>query len=164
MKFKVQADKGWQDTGYKPGAQSGPYIIIRASGDWHCRPGSIGARDANGRKPNSTLYIDSSSEGNTNYPLHEEGARIGMLIGKIGEEGDPFAVGDFRRIDHRNIPSDVSLFLRMNDNDDGLSDNSGSLDVEFSIGSGDTSRDHLVVPGYRGRSTGYKMAKGQKEY
>jgi hypothetical protein len=103
----VYAYRQWQSTGLILNA--GESIVVRASGQWQYSP-LIGL---NGPEGGSGYAAPS-------YPLtHAPG---GSLIGRIGDEGDPFYVGrSMTWVADKPGP----LYLRIND--DLLSDNVGQL-------------------------------------
>jgi hypothetical protein len=134
--MQVDAKQDWQDTGLRPGAQNGAYIVIRATGEWHTRPTDerYGTRNAEGMYDNTTAQYPVSSEGDTNYRYSGPGGLYGQLIGKIGQNGNPFIVGSYCRIEIAGNNSTDTLWLRIND--DQLDNNWGSLDVTWSVSDG----------------------------
>jgi len=131
--MKIYAKNGWQDTGYKPGAQrdAGAWVTVRAEGQWNInvKDPTGGPRDADGRSPNSganycmPVFAD--------YPYRSEGACGGQLIGKLGTDGVPFIVGSWCKISTSAVDPNDSLWLTANDG--GLWDNDGALDVTFHV-------------------------------
>ncbi len=140
MEMKVQAASGWQDTGFKPGAQSGKYVVVLATGEWNLREpdDKFGLRDPAGRRPNAGNSYMYSTEGG-NFPYAGPGGYFGQLIGKIGANGAPFIVGTYGHIDIDSSDPNSSLWLCANDELNGQGDNSGALDVK--IYSSDGGRD-----------------------
>ena len=115
--FKVMANAGWQDTGVRVDYDDKVTITL-VSGQW-----SAGA----GQKPYGPEgALDTPS---ACMPVRAKGAHPGMLIGKIGTSG-PFPVGA-KMDDAPGLKG--ALFLRMNDCDNSLADNSGSLTVRIRV-------------------------------
>ncbi|WP_157112243.1 hypothetical protein [Pandoraea faecigallinarum] len=140
-RMKVYATEGWQDTGYKIGAQSAPKVILRAQGEWCTRTDDrkFGRRDANGRTPNSGATYLHKVSGDKNYPYHGHDALMGQLVGRFGETGEPFLIGNQKSFRVEGMPKDVSLWLCCNDPiDSARRDNDGALDVTFEL---DDARD-----------------------
>ncbi|AOE63235.1 GMC family oxidoreductase [Pseudomonas corrugata] len=119
----VVADKGWQGTG----VQIDGVVPRRARwilGFWNASPDS-GWVDGKGN-PNYTAK--------SGYTL--PGAAEGALIGRVGDSGTPFLIGDLAQ-----IPAGQSGELQLCINDDlmgrygaGLSDNQGALTVGVEFG------------------------------
>ncbi|UZD95596.1 GMC family oxidoreductase [Pseudomonas corrugata] len=119
----VVADKGWQGTG----VQIDGVVPRRARwilGFWNASPDS-GWVDGKGN-PNYTAK--------SGYTL--SGAAEGALIGRVGDSGTPFLIGDLAQ-----IPAGQSGELQLCINDDlmgrygaGLSDNQGALTVGVEFG------------------------------
>jgi hypothetical protein len=133
--MKIYAAKGWQDTGYKPGAQrsAGTDVVIRAEGTWCVRNDdkALGTRDANGDIPMRGNSVPLAAP--DGCPCTGEGAAAGQLIGRLGTDGAPFIVGTHCKISTNANPDD-SIWLTINDTPDGLGDNEGALDVTFEAG------------------------------
>lgn len=121
---QVQARDPWQGTGVQINGQSWQ-LAVCTGGQWTANPGTgmVGAAGHPGltAKPGYTL------------PGQAEGA----LIGRIGENGAPFLVGN-----QAKLPRGQQGELQLCINDDlagrygaGLSDNQGSLSVEVRFGS-----------------------------
>jgi hypothetical protein len=109
----VDARKPWTDTGVD--LRSGQDVVFSATGTvrWgpNRRDGAAGERN---------------SPRNPGRPMPDRNAAA--LIGKIGENGDPFFIGDEREA--MRLRGSGRLFLGLND--DYLNDNSGSLRVVVS--------------------------------
>ncbi|QXI46137.1 GMC family oxidoreductase [Pseudomonas anuradhapurensis] len=121
---QVQANQAWQGTGVQVNGQSWQ-LAVCTGGQWTANPvtGMVGAAGNPGfiAKPGYTL------------PGQPEGA----LIGRIGNSGVPFLVGN-----QAQLPRGQQGELQLCINDDlagrygaGLSDNLGSLAVEVRFGS-----------------------------
>ena len=121
---QVQANQAWQGTGVQVNGQSWQ-LAVCTGGQWTANPatGMVGAAGNPGfiAKPGYTL------------PGQPEGA----LIGRIGNSGAPFLVGN-----QAQLPRGQQGELQLCINDDlagrygaGLSDNLGSLAVEVRFGS-----------------------------
>ena len=117
--FEVFAAKGWQDTGVI--VNSGDRLeMIYVKGLWTGKSGSNNYTGPEGGKP---------SRDNPCNPLPQSETGYNALIGKIWY-GKPFMVGD-----HFIGTSLISgtLYLRMNDCDEWLEDNRGSVHVTIQI-------------------------------
>ena len=109
----VDARSPWTDTGID--IRGGQPIALSASGEERWGPNR---RDGAAGERNSPV--------NRGRPMPERNAAA--LIGKIGENGDPFFIGDDREA--IRVRGSGRLYLGLND--DFLSDNSGSLRVVVS--------------------------------
>jgi hypothetical protein len=106
----VTARTRWTDTGVD--VRGGQDVFFAATGETRWGPGrSDGAAG------------ERSSPFNRSRPMPDRSAAA--LIGKIGENGDPFFIGDLREA--VRVRGSGRLFLGIND--DYLNDNSGSLHV-----------------------------------
>jgi|SRR3989337_41687 len=116
--FTVWSDQGWQNTGL--GIHQGDVISINyLSGEWNFWAGTSDPHGADG----ADAYCPSTS---CCEPMPLE--RKGSLIGQIGDE--VFLIGNGRTfIAHSN----GTLSLRMNDCDNGLSDNEGTITVAITM-------------------------------
>lgn len=118
----VQATQGWQDTNYS--VKAGDSVTITyLSGTWTVTNGVSASTDANGKPPNPPAYLYCSC----GEPL--PGVSTQALIGKVGN-GQPFFVGDSKTFTAANAGH---IFLRINDSDKGLGDNSGSIQVQITV-------------------------------
>jgi hypothetical protein len=106
----VDARTAWTDTGVD--VRAGQELIFAATGQVRWGPNR---RDGAAGERNSPF--------NAARPMPERNAAA--LIGKIGEKGDPFFIGDLR--EPLRMRGAGRLFLGIND--DYLADNSGSLRV-----------------------------------
>lgn len=138
--INVQANIGWQRTGIQVG-QTLTYTFTYEFGHWTALPSSNNNKlyDANGCVG---LKIP---ENQTGYPV--PGANMGALVGRIGQSGKPFLIGDgpfslspaIENIPNPALPPIEShesgeLFLCINDDiggayGAGLTDNIGSVSV-----------------------------------
>ena len=110
----VHADRGWQDSGVSVDGKT-PFVLRYVSGEIHDRDMTL--RDAAGSD-----YVCGRAECCEPMPT----VRRGALVGRIGREVfDVSNGGRFTR------SQNGALFLRINDCDEGLHDNHGSLTVEF---------------------------------
>ncbi|WP_260963261.1 GMC oxidoreductase [Pseudomonas citri] len=121
--MQVQANQPWQGTGVQINAVV-PRLVRYVSGRWYASPQG-GWVDGNG----GSRHIDYDS-----YTL--PGAAEGALIGRVGDGGTPFLVGDLGQ-----IPSGQQGELQLCINDDltgrygaGLSDNQGALTIRVEFG------------------------------
>jgi hypothetical protein len=112
MLFDVHADQIWQDTGVQatPGDQ---LTIIQVNGEWTYWEAGPERFDANGN-------VKEGPQEGSKLPS----ASLGSLIGRIGEDGDPFLVGRWRTF---TAPAEGALYLAMNDGD--YDDNAGYITV-----------------------------------
>jgi hypothetical protein len=115
--FDVHAELDWQNTGVE--VQPGDRVsIVQVGGSWTNGGASVEWFDANG---------------NMSHELQENAllpsARIGALIGKVGEGGQPFLVG---RWSFPTISEAGTLHLAMNDNS--CDSNVGLITVQIIVG------------------------------
>src|SRR5512136_2655765 len=111
---RVYAYRGWQSTGIQ--LHKGDQYILRAQGLWMYSP-YAGPNGPEGHR----RYLAPSF-----YPLPNVGG--GSLIGRVGEEGQPFYVGRGRSglADRNGL-----LYLRIDD--DLLGDNVGSVTLKVTV-------------------------------
>lgn len=115
--FTVSGQRPWTPTGMV--LRRGEAVTTRTSGEVKFGPG--------------TANPHGSSDKNPGNPMPNVGT--GALIGKIGENGQPFFIG----VDGRfQAPADGQLFVGINDSHFG--DNEGSYQVEIQRGSARTRR------------------------
>jgi len=105
-KLEVDAKSDWADSGVT--VQPGDKLLIAAAGTWQAGP----------------LLPPTNADG---YQEALAFLRRGALVGKIGEQGRPFHVGQLLLLD---APKAGKLFLAMND--DARDDNQGRLTVTIS--------------------------------
>ena len=154
--MKINAVEGWVGTGFKPGAMGSAAVILRAQGQWFVRKAgdAYGIRNAEGGRDDSgAVYIQHVS-GDTNYPYHAAGAKMGQLIGKIGKDGAAFAVGKhykFRRDDFSKVGASEELYLRINYPDEWMGPVHGHLDVTLE---NSDDKDPFAVEEYFDRVAG----------
>ena len=110
---RVSARRGWQ--GADVLVKRGDKVQMRARGTWLYTPGEYHGPQGHERYRASEFY-----------PLPDVPG--GALIGRIGEDGEPFYVGDSLDFRARRAGR---LFLRIDD--DILSDNEGHVTVEVTI-------------------------------
>ncbi|MGX1172358.1 GMC oxidoreductase [Pseudomonas sp. R151218B TE3479] len=121
--MQVQSNIAWQGTGVQVNGLV-PRLVRYVSGLW-CASPQGGNVDGNG----GSRHIDYSS-----YAL--PGAAEGALIGRVGNGGKPFLVGDLAQ-----VPGDQQGELQLCINDDltgqhgsGLKDNTGALTIRVEFG------------------------------
>ena len=121
--MQVQSNIAWQGTGVLVNGLV-PRLVRYVSGLW-CASPQGGNVDGNG----GSRHIDYSS-----YAL--PGAAEGALIGRVGNDGKPFLVGDLGQ-----VPGDQQGELQLCINDDltgqhgsGLKDNTGALTIRVEFG------------------------------
>jgi hypothetical protein len=123
--FTVQANQTWQLAGIDIPVGV-PVMVNYQTGEWTANPDSNGGvlYNANGAPG---LIVPSSK---TSYPL--SGAQEGALVGRVGDTGSPFVIGD----GPTSIPVGDTGQLQLVINDDltgtygaGLTDNRGSITV-----------------------------------
>jgi hypothetical protein len=110
--FDVQADDGWQDTGWQ--LKTGQHFQVAYVS------GQVVDRDVAIEGGNGWDYVCGRASCCEPLPT----ARRSALIGKINHQ--IFFIGNGGEF---TAPSDGQLLLRINDCDEGLYDNSGSLKV-----------------------------------
>lgn len=110
----VAASRGWQDTGIRVEPQQKFQLRYRS--------GAIVDKDTKISDAHGSDYI--CGDPGCCEPLPDE--RRGALVARIGS--DVFIVGNGGEY---SSPAGGTIFLRVNDCDDGLLDNSGELSVEF---------------------------------
>ncbi len=119
----VDAGKGWQDTGFvvQPGDE---LTITYVSGQWSVTGSNSPLSDANGKpaNPPADLYCHCGE------PL--PGVSTQALIGKVGNGGKAFLVGDSYTF---TAATSGDIFLRINDRDSHLGDNTGALQIVMSL-------------------------------
>ena len=111
----ISASRGWQNTGIA--LHSGETIKVQFMS------GEIRDGEAVIRGPAGTGYICGDSSCCEPMPNVQRGA----LIGRVGD--DLFLIGDKSTIE---VQESGELQLRINDCDEGLVDNSGSLEIKIS--------------------------------
>ncbi|SFY29608.1 GMC family oxidoreductase [Pseudomonas sp. NFACC36] len=121
--MQVQSNVAWQGTGVQVNGLV-PRLVRYVSGLW-CASSQGGNVDGKG----GSRHIDYSS-----YAL--PGAAEGALIGRVGDGGAPFLVGDLAQ-----VPGNQQGELQLCINDDltgqhgaGLSDNTGALTIRVEFG------------------------------
>ena len=110
---RIYAYRDWQSVGLY--LHAGDTLHIRAQGNWTYTPDEFHGPEGHARYRAPSFY-----------PL--PGVRGGALIGRIGEAGEPFYVGQ-RTMQYVN--AEGMLYLRIDD--DILSDNKGFMTVEISV-------------------------------
>lgn len=119
---KIYAYRDWQSVGVQ--IHEDEMVAIQASGEWLYTPGEYHGPEGHPRYAAPDFY-----------PI--AGAPGGILIGKIGETGMPFIVGQGTSVSayewqaREGIQNSGLLYLRIND--DILSDNKGSVVVAFTV-------------------------------
>jgi hypothetical protein len=117
----VSSVLGWQDTDYY--VKAGDTVTLQyQSGSWTETNGVVDPTDANGIPDNPPDYL---------YCLCGEplpGMSTQALIGKVGDSGTAFLVGDMKTF---TATASGDIFLRMNDRDSQLGDNSGDLEIRI---------------------------------
>ncbi len=110
--YKVYAYRQWQSTGFY--LNPGDEVVIKARGQWAYSP-QVGFNGPEGAKPAPSYYPLPSAPG-------------GALIGRIGENGQIFMVGQQLR-----LTADSPGLLYLTINDDLLGDNQGQLDLAITV-------------------------------
>jgi hypothetical protein len=108
--INVPANQAWTDSGITVNA--GDRVMFQASGTINF-----------GQSAGQTATPDGGGERRSNYP--DPSAPVGALIGKVGNNGTPFAIGNQRQA--LSMPAAGRLFLGVNDNERG--DNTGAFSV-----------------------------------
>lgn len=131
--MKIDASNGWHDTGLEPAIVQGQFITVKVvQGAFQYRDIAL---DANGLKPEAGIHDHSSisTENNAHYPYNGKAARSGQLIGKLGEDGAPFMVGDYCQIPTKGKSRNSRLYLRINLSDQERRKPQGELHVDVSV-------------------------------
>jgi hypothetical protein len=110
---RIYAYRDWQSTGVRVGQDD--LLTVEAEGEWTYTPGEVHGPEGH-RVYRAPRF----------YPLPDVPG--GALIGRIGEEGAPFYVG--QRM-NRRVREEGFLYLRIDD--DILSDNEGHVTVEVEV-------------------------------
>jgi hypothetical protein len=110
---RVFAYRGWQSVGTR--VNEGDEVRIEAYGEWLYTPGEMHGPEGHARYPAPTFYPIPNVPG-------------GVLIGRIGETGQPFVVGRGTVVQARQTGT---LYLRIND--DLLGDNWGWVAVDVDV-------------------------------
>lgn len=110
---RIFAYRDWQSVGVR--VQAGDRLQIQAQGTWMYTPGEYNGPEGHARYRAPGFYPLPNAPG-------------GVLIGRVGENGEPFYVG--RRVTWR-AERDGLLYLRIDD--DMLSDNDGWVTVEVAV-------------------------------
>lgn len=119
---KIYAYRDWQSVGVQ--VHEDEMVDIQASGEWLYTPGDYHGPEGHPRYPAPDFYPIAGVPG-------------GILIGKIGEAGIPFIVGQSTSVSayewqaREGIQTSGLLYLRIND--DILSDNKGSVVVDVTV-------------------------------
>jgi len=108
--INVPANQAWTDSGITVNA--GDRVMFQASGTINY-----------GRSEGQTATPDGGGERRSNYP--DPSVPVGALIGKVGNNGQPFAIGNQRQA--LSMPASGRLFLGVNDNE--RADNGGAFTV-----------------------------------
>ena len=106
----VGANRAWTATGIT--VNQGDRVMFQANGEI-----------TYGRTPGQTATPDGGADRRPNYP--DPTVPVGALLGKIGNNGKPFAIGTQSQA--LVMPGSGPLFLGVNDNE--LGDNGGSFSV-----------------------------------
>jgi len=108
--INVPANVAWTDSGITVNA--GDRLAFQASGTINY-----------GQTAGQSATADGAGERRANYP--DPTVPVGALIGKVGNNGTPFAIGNQRQA--LSMPASGRLFLGVNDNE--RQDNSGAFTV-----------------------------------
>jgi len=124
--FQVDADKPWQDTDIV--ISLGDRVTIQyVSGTW---TGGIGAGQWYDAKGDMVARYKCAVEARDPSVCKEPMPNVynGTLIGKVDD--NLFEIGEYLQFTSSRTGN---LFLRMNDQDEGLFDNQGSITVQISV-------------------------------
>ncbi len=110
---RIYAYRDWQSVGVQ--VNQGDLIHLRAQGTWLYTPGEYHGPEGHKRYPAPSYYPVGGVAG-------------GVLLGRIGEAGQPIIVGR-----GRTFYADRAGLLYLRINDDILSDNDGYVTVEVSV-------------------------------
>lgn len=112
--FSVPANQHWTPTGIT--VKNGETLHIRATGVIRLSP-----------DPNDRAYVAGALNPRSANGAPLPAVSAGALIGRIGPEGQPFAIGD-----QTSVSMPVSGMLYLGINDDEVSDNTGNFAVVIS--------------------------------
>ena len=112
---KIYAYRDWQSVSVQ--LQPGDVVHIRASGTWLYTPGEYHGPEGHATYPAPNTY-----------PVAGHGVAGGVLLARIGEDGQPMIISRGRTIVAERVGT---LYFRIND--DILSDNEGYVTVEISV-------------------------------
>ncbi|MEG3619117.1 PDZ domain-containing protein [Magnetovibrio sp. PR-2] len=115
----IAATGPWRDSAVN--VKAGERYTIATQGTWSAGP-FCGNTDAGGLKTETLMCMKAIFANAFPHP----DAPIGALIAKVGKDGQPFVVSDAQPL---SIEQDGTLFLRMNDPDAIMFDNSGFIEV-----------------------------------
>ena len=110
---RVYAYRGWQSMGVQ--LDENKFVSIRANGRWSFLPGL-----------EHGPFGHAGHRAPSRYPLPQVPG--GVLLGRIGESGTPFVVGNRHQM---KVRSAGLLYLRIND--DILSDNEGVVTISIAV-------------------------------
>ena len=119
---RIYAYRDWQSIGVQLHANE--TVEIRAQGEWLYTPGEYHGPAGHPRYPAPSFYPIADVPG-------------GVLIGKVGETGTPFVVGDYTTVadylwqERGATEPGGLLYLRIND--DILSDNKGAVAIQVTV-------------------------------
>lgn len=116
----VDAKRGWVDTGLT--VHKGQMIGIRQRGGAWAVGAGLTMVDGNGHINEMATHLRQF----TQFKMLPT-APFGCLIASINQAAPPFAIGVGKAV---ASPADGKLYLRINDNDQGLADNIGSITVD----------------------------------
>ncbi len=119
MTVTVPANQAWTPTGLT--VRSGESVSFNANGQIKWAQGASNVAGPDGAR--------AAADSMQHYPVR--GRNVGLLIGRVGPNGQPFAVGANNQV---TMPASGELYLGVND--DYLVDNSGSFTVQITTGSG----------------------------
>lgn len=115
----IAATGSWRDSAIR--VRKGEVYRVATHGTWSASP-FCGETDASGLQTEHLMCMKAIFA--NAFPMPE--ARIGALVGKIGMDGQPFVIGG---TDGFIADRDGSLFLRMNEPDGFMFDNTGFIEV-----------------------------------
>lgn len=118
--IRIDARAGWLDTGIDV-SPAQVLAVTYVSGTWSVDGRSFPGVNANGHINENTLSL-------RNWYRYKflPAAPFGALIGAINDKTRPFLIGKAYR---SKPPIKGRLFLRINDKDEALADNAGSINV-----------------------------------
>ncbi|MHC8379616.1 hypothetical protein ACYZT3_27545 [Pseudomonas sp. MDT1-16] len=119
VETKVYANKGWQHIGKVEKSAT-----LYADGEWYWEANDNAKRcNSRGRSNTSgNYYVREISKGDTRYPYSDDGAVLGQLVIRVGENGHPVILDDTGCI---CVVAGLDLWMCMNEL--GISDNDGYL-------------------------------------
>lgn len=124
--IRVAADAGWVETPIS--VEAGDSVTIKTEGIAITAPIRWYSIDSLSGPAGQTWNLGCGEYEGAPEPCALDDARYGALVGKVGENGSPFLIGDSTSFE---APADGFLWLAVNDNLIYYDDNEGGFTVLF---------------------------------